>query len=158
STIDHTSEKQVPSEAKQAGNYQFLTDTELDSAFVKDPFSDKKGKELKMINIYTKQIADAIFANWTNPLTPSEIKEGASVKIRFQINENGFVEKPYVYLKSRFPQLDNSLMLAINKIMGFQFEISSTYLEKYKYLSLSWASDGTKYELMPFEKESNQEK
>lgn len=156
STSENITEKEFLNEATQIGNYQFLTETELDNAFVKDPFNEKKGKELKLINIYIKEISDIILANWTNPLSPSQIKEGASVKIRIELNKNGFLESPRIYLQSRFPALDQSLMAAIKSSMSHQFNIPQSYLEKYAYLTLSWSSDGSEYELMPFEKDKQE--
>jgi hypothetical protein len=155
---DSVSDKHLENESDDIGNYSLLTDVELGDAFVKDPFSEKRGNELKLINIYIKQITDVIFSNWTNPLNPSEIKEGASIRIKFKLNESGFIEEPRLLLQSRYSKLDSSLLLAIKNSMVYQFDIPKSYLEKYSYLTLSWSSDGSEYELMPFQKETEKEK
>lgn len=149
---ENVSDNQFP--ADQLGNYQLLSDQELDGAFVKDPFTEKKAKELKIINIYFKQISDVIFANWDNPLSPAEMKEKTFVRVRLQLNRQGFLEAPGLHIQSKFPKLDQSLLAAVRASMSHRFDIPESYLEKYAHLTLSWSSDGSEYELMPFEKET----
>ena len=153
---ENTADKEMVHSSYEVGNYQLLSDLELDKAFVKDPFSEKKGKELKLINLYIKQISDVIFSHWINPLTPAELKEKTFVKIQLHLNRQGFLEEPSLYSQSRFPKLDQSLLLAIKASMNHQFQMPESYLKKYAYLTLSWSSDGSEYELMPFEQEAKQ--
>jgi hypothetical protein len=140
--------------SNEIGNYKLLSDVELESTFVKDPYSEKKGKELKLINIYYEQISKVIYSNWSNPLSPSELKEKTFVKIRLELNDKGYLEEPSLSIQSKFSKLDRSLISAIKSSMNYQFSIPPSYLQKYRYLILTWSSDGSKYELMPFEKET----
>lgn len=156
SNKENITEKQILNDSKNVGNYSLLTDTELGLAFVKDPYSERRGKELKLINVYSKQVADAILANWINPLSPSEMKDNVLVKIRFYINGQGFIVNPYVYLQSSYSKLDLSFLVAIKSLMSRKFDFHKSYLEKYKYFTLTWEGNGTKYELMPFEKDKQE--
>ena len=143
--------EELNNDATEIGNTKLLRDSELAKAFIEDPFSENKSREVKIINKYFKHIQETILDGWVNPLSEGQIRKGPVVEIVFELSSEGYIRFPKVKLQSIFPQLDESLIQRLEEMSNHKFAIHKSYINKYKYLRMTWSGATSSHELMPFE-------
>jgi outer membrane biosynthesis protein TonB len=152
-TFEDISSKDV----KTIGNTTLLSDSELSDTFVIDPFSEEESREFNVINRYLKQIWDVVIQGWVNPLSEGQVRQEPEVEIVFELNMHGSIRSPEIKRSSKFPQLDNSLIMRLEALRDHKFDMHESYLEKYRFFTLRWSGSRTAYELLPYENKHSDE-
>jgi len=135
------------------GNILMLADAQMSEVTVPQPFSDKKSKELKLVNKYIKRMSKQVMSYWINPYKGNQILFGI---VRFELNTKGYLVNSYVYRESGDKILDISVLDAIRAVRRFKVPENAIITERYyQNLTFTYSSIEQKIELMPFEAESS---
>lgn len=135
------------------GNFIMLADAQLSAVTVPHPFSDKRSKELNVVNKYIKQMNKQVMAYWINPYQGSQILMGI---IKIELNVKGYLVNSYVYRESGDKILDISVLDAIRAVRRFKVPDNAIIVERYyQNLKFHYSSTDQEVELMPFETESS---
>lgn len=131
------------------GNLELLSDNELSETVVEHPFSEKKAKELKLVNRYLERMTKQVHEFWINPYQGREKLKGI---IKLELNVAGFVEHAYVFRSSGDRLLDISVLDAIRAVPRFEVPENPVITQRYyTNLSFFYSSIQDETELMPFE-------
>jgi hypothetical protein len=134
------------------GNILMLADAQLSEVTVPQPFSDKKSKELKLVNQYLNRMNNQVMAYWINPYRGNKKLKGI---IHIQLNTQGYLVNSYVYRESGDKILDISVLDAIRAVRRFEVPNNAIITERYyQKLNFHYNSIEQEIELMPFETES----
>jgi len=135
------------------GNILMLADAQLSEVTVPQPFSDKKSKELKLVNQYIKRMNKQVMSFWINPYQGNQILMGI---IKIELNNEGYLVNSYVYRESGDKILDISVMDAIRSVRRFKVPDNEVITERYyQNLKFHYSSIEQEVELMPFETNSS---
>jgi hypothetical protein len=138
-----------------AGNIALLADREMRDVVVEQPYSELESKELKLANEFLDRMNKQVLAIWENPYKGRHLYRGV---VKLELDENGYLQDVYVYKASGHPVLDASVLKAISSVIRFHVPDNKILASRY-YTSLRfyYSSIENKTELMPFEKDTNQE-
>jgi len=149
-------ELEIPQEYLDSlGNMEMLNELALKEMDVQHPFSEQKSKELQLANEYLERMNKQVMSFWVNPYKGSQILHGI---IKLELDAKGYIVNVYVYRSSGDALLDISVEDAIRSVRRFQVPANEIIANRYyRNLRFHYSSKETSTELMPFEKDQEQE-
>ncbi len=143
-------------ESDNFGNAKLLTEDELRDTVVEQPFSEQKAKELELANIYLRRMSKQVESFWVNPYEGNRLYKGIIV---MELDLSGHLVRSDIYRSSGNRLLDISVLDAIRAVPRYEVPDNKVIVDRYyRYLHFHYSSIEEKTELMPFEKEAENEK
>lgn len=131
------------------GNLELLTDSSLSDSFVEQPFSEKKSKQIEMVNRYLARMNRQVRAVWVNPYRGGRMYRGV---VLVEVSPKGYLQDVRVHRSSGLSALDSSVVDAIKAVNRFEVpEDEAIAARYYSQMSFHYSSIEEKTELMPFQ-------
>ena len=116
---------------------------------MQQPYSEKRGKELVLLNKYLARMNKQVLKFWVNPYKGRRVFQGI---IKFELSVNGYLEGARIYRASGHHLLDISAMDAIRAVPRFHVPDDKVITNRYyRSMIFEYSSIKIKTELMPFE-------
>lgn len=147
---DSLKDLEIPEEfLGNLGNMTQLNELDLGNAFVEEPFSKNKGKEVRIVNGYLKRMSEQVRKYWDYE---KSLKTPFVGSIIIDLSPYGYLENLKLVQSSGQNEIDEYALLAVKSVKRYAVHPNPDINRRYfSRLFFYFAGNSVEYELMPFE-------